>query len=92
MQTPHFESTLCVLLKVSGHFRVDPIYMFESNGCFFEYICINKINFIPQLILEILDCHEFCNLIGQEHTQMCLITFKISEAICCFSGYPSKDI
>ena len=35
MQTPHFESSLYVLLKVSGHFWVDPLYMFESNGCFF---------------------------------------------------------
>ena len=25
MLTPHFESTLCVLLKVSGHFCADPV-------------------------------------------------------------------
>lgn len=33
-------------------------------------------NFIPLLILDILEFYEFCNLIGQEYTQMCLIIFN----------------
>ena len=37
-----------------------------------------KINLIPQLILEILHFYKFCNLIGQEHTQMSLITFNLN--------------
>ena len=52
------------------------LYVFESNGCFFGYLCMWKINFIPRLILKILDFHEFYNLTGQEHTLMCLITFN----------------
>ena len=76
MQTSDSESTLCLLLRVSGHFWVDSIYIFESDGCSFGYICIQKIQFIPWIILEILDFHKFFNLIGQEHTQMYKIPFN----------------
>ena len=42
MQTPHFESALCAVLKLSGHFWEDPIYMLEQDGCFFGYIYTYK--------------------------------------------------
>ena len=73
MQIYHFESTLGVLLNVSRNVRADPICMFESAGCFLRYICTY---FILCLIPEILDFQQFCNLIGHEHTQMCLVTFN----------------
>ena len=46
-----------------------------------QYICLNQMvasldGCIPRIILEILDFHEFCNLIGQEYAQMFLITFN----------------
>ena len=50
--------------------------MFESIDCLFGYLWISKINFIPRLILEILDFQEFCNLIGQEHTRVSVITLN----------------
>ena len=40
MQSPHFESALCALLKLSGHSWEDPIYMLQQDGCFFGYIYI----------------------------------------------------
>ena len=88
MQTPHFESSLYVLLKVSGHFWVDLLYMFELNGCFFGYICIYKTILFPwRLILEMLDCHEFCYDWSKAYPDV-----PDHETICCFSGYLSKDI
>ena len=33
---------------------------------------------MPRVILEILYVHGFCNLIDQEHTQMCRITFILN--------------
>ena len=48
-----------------------------TSGYFWKYLGMSdEINFISRLILEILDFHEICNLIGQEQTQMCLATFS----------------
>ena len=59
MQTPYFESTLCILSKLSGHFWADPIYMMVAPYGTYTYK-----KFHPPLIPEILDFHDFCNLIA----------------------------
>ena len=77
-KTSHFESAMSTLCTFESYC----VFLGTPNiNVWIKWLLLLismhvKISFISRLILEILDFHEFCNVIGQEHIQMCLITFN----------------